>query len=201
MSGCIHEDVLEVLALGGGAELEDADALEPLEALEAHLAGCPRCAGEVRRLREERRLFRAREAEARAQLPSFEGVLARMDAADRPALLSSRRRVWFAMGAVAAALLGVVGWMSASDAPAPRVAKLDISAEEDETPELSCYEGEPSSVEEAAYTTDRAVASAEEVYRACLMATPRELSCAALGGARRAASCEESDVTCSSGRP
>jgi anti-sigma factor RsiW len=50
-------------------------------AVEAHLFGCHECAAELRRLRAERRLFRTRAEQDTAAVPSFEGVLARIDAA------------------------------------------------------------------------------------------------------------------------
>ncbi|MFO0590605.1 MAG: zf-HC2 domain-containing protein [Polyangiaceae bacterium] len=48
--------------------------------VESHLFGCAECAAEMRRLREERRLFRSRAEAMPAEVPSFEDVLARIDA-------------------------------------------------------------------------------------------------------------------------
>lgn len=47
--------------------------------VEAHLFGCSECAAELRQLRSERRLFRARLDDAAPAVPSFEDVLARID--------------------------------------------------------------------------------------------------------------------------
>src|SRR5215212_3701466 len=48
-------------------------------AVEAHLFGCADCAAELRRLRSERRLFRARMEADTAPVPAFEEVLARIE--------------------------------------------------------------------------------------------------------------------------
>jgi len=48
--------------------------------VEAHLFGCNECATEMRILRSERRVFRARQDEPSAPVPSFEALMARIEA-------------------------------------------------------------------------------------------------------------------------
>lgn len=67
----LQNGILDEYAAG---ELGAAEARE----VEAHLFGCSQCATELRALRAERRLFRARAEEAPLPVPSFEGVLARI---------------------------------------------------------------------------------------------------------------------------
>ena len=57
-------------------EMDGSDARR----VESHLFGCTECAAEMRRLREERRLFRSRAEAVTAEVPSFEDLLARIDA-------------------------------------------------------------------------------------------------------------------------
>lgn len=69
----IHRGDLDAYVSG---ELSRAEARR----VEAHLFGCGECAVELRRLRAEQRLFRARAEQEAAEVPSFEGVLARIAA-------------------------------------------------------------------------------------------------------------------------
>ncbi len=55
-------------------------APEVARRVEAHLFGCSECATEMRILRSERRVFRARQDEPAAPVPSFEALLARIEA-------------------------------------------------------------------------------------------------------------------------
>ncbi len=68
---------------GGDLDAYVTGELSPAEArsVEAHLFGCSQCAAELRRLRAEQRLFRARAEQDTAVVPSFEGVLARLGGA------------------------------------------------------------------------------------------------------------------------
>lgn len=68
---------------GGDLDAYVTGELSPAEArtVEAHLFGCAKCAAELRRLRAEQRLFRARAEQDTAAVPSFEGVLARLGGA------------------------------------------------------------------------------------------------------------------------
>lgn len=68
---------------GGDLDAYVTGELSPAEArsVEVHLFGCAECASELRRLRAEQRLFRARAEQDTAVVPSFEGVLARLGGA------------------------------------------------------------------------------------------------------------------------
>ena len=86
MSSC---DVERLEALIEGA-LPAEDAAET----RAHLAACPRCAEELRWLREERRVFGARTEPATPPVPAFSAVLAEVrkeTAAHAPASPGARR--------------------------------------------------------------------------------------------------------------
>ena len=158
----------------------------------AHVATCPRCAEEVRVLRAERALFTARAAASTAAPPPFADVLAaaRRDRASRWGRLFHRgsaprpraRIAWLGLAAAAA----TAAYFATGRSPgAPGIVAEPRSA-------LACYD-DPSSLvaEAAAYATDRAVASAEDRYAACLVATP--VGACALP--------RDKDVTCSASRP
>ncbi len=112
--------------------------------------------------RAEQRLFADRAAFAPAP-PPFGAVLA---AARRDRARARTRRVapWAALG-LAAAFAGVCLMPRATPAEAPAAVA--------EPPSFACYD-DPGSlvVEAAAYATNRAIASAEDHYAACLVATP-----------------------------
>jgi hypothetical protein len=114
--------------------------------------------------RAEQRLFADRAAVAPAP-PPFGAVLA---AARRDRARAARRRLapWVALG-LAAAIAGLylVPRATRDMAEAPAVLA--------EPPSFACYD-DPGSlvVEAAAYATDRAIASAEDHYAACLVGTP-----------------------------
>jgi hypothetical protein len=138
----------------------------------------------VSRIEPERRLFAARAALlARTAPPPFAAVLAEVRG-EREARTKSaraiRRPLSFIAFAAAAAIAGIVftrrdGATAVEVLPDPRSSVL-------------CYDDAASlAVEAAAYATDRAIASAEDRYSACLLATPAG-ACAAAPIAR--------DVTC-----
>jgi hypothetical protein len=131
----------------------------------------------------ERDLFRARaalkDAVGASAPPPFERVLGRVrrerasaTAGERGSSLARtgartalrRAAPWLATAAAAAVALGVA-WQRGTDAPAVTEEPRSI---------VACYDDAPSLVVEAtAYATDRAIASAEDHYAACLVATPR----------------------------
>jgi anti-sigma factor RsiW len=107
--------------------------------VEAHLFTCAECAAELRLLRAERRLFRARAEADAAEVPAFEGVLARIEgesvalpaaSGDRaslplPAARSgvaakgrARRVMGSALGVLAAA--AAIGWLWVGGRAAPQ---------------------------------------------------------------------------------
>jgi len=171
MSDC-DVDRLEALVDG---TLEAGPAAEA----RAHLASCARCAEEIRWLREERRLFDARLPGMPAgAVPPFAAVLAEVRGRARPAQALRARVPW--MGLAAAAALALV--FAASPHAAPE-------ATPEPPPSFACYDDPRSLVAEAtAYATDRAIAGAEDLYGACLVATP--------GAVLASASPADSDVTC-----
>jgi len=141
--------------------------------MEQHVAACPRCTEELRSLRAERALFASRAASPAPVPPPFAAVLAaaRRDRASRwhrlfsggSALRRPPRAAWLGLAAAAA----IAAYFTAGRAPdAPLIVAEPRSA-------FACYD-DPSSLtaEAAAYATDRAVASAEDRYAACLVATP-----------------------------
>ena len=138
------------------------------------------------RIEEERRLFAARAAVlARAAPPPFAAVLAEVrgerTARARIARALRRPSPWLALAA-AAAIAGIV------------FARRDGATAVEVLPEprsnVACYDDAPSLVvEAAAYASDRAIASAEDRYSACLLATP-------VGACAAAAAPIERDVTC-----
>jgi Putative zinc-finger len=169
-----------------GMEAFVAGALDVAQAAEAraHVAACPRCAEEVRWLRDERAVFAARAASPAVEPPPFAAVLA---AAQRGRAAGWRvpPRALFGLAAAAAALALLVT-RSEPDAP---------EATPEPPPSFACYD-DPRSlvVEAAAYATDRAVATAEDRYAACLVATPITTSGAC-------ALPRDTDVTCGAPRP
>lgn len=60
--------------------------------VESHLFGCAECAAEMRLLRSERRVFRARQEAVAAEVPSFEALLSRLDAEVEPAPVVSQAK-------------------------------------------------------------------------------------------------------------
>ncbi len=135
---------------------------------------------------------------APAEPPPFADVLARVRRERR-----SRWERWApGLGLAAAAAFALVA-MSALGARAP----APVAAVAEPMADFTCYDDPRSlAVEATAYATDRAVASAEDHYGACLMATPAVI----LGGACERPSStvmgaaiftDESDVTCRPLRP
>ncbi len=174
MTSC---DVERLEALIEGA-LPAEDAAET----RAHLAACARCAEELCWLREERRVFAARTETATPPVPAFSAVLAearREAGAHAPAERGARRfrdhAPWLGLAAAAALAL----FFTSRSEPPPRV-------EAEPLPTFLCYDDPQSLVAEAsAYATDRAVASAEDLYGACLVATPcGNLACGRTASAR-----------------
>ncbi|MEZ4309775.1 MAG: zf-HC2 domain-containing protein [Polyangiaceae bacterium] len=127
--------------------------------LEAHLFGCAECARELRRLRAEQRLFRARAEAEREAVPSFEPVLARIDgdsAGSRRASRAGRREdsvgwtarlapagvAFAALAAAAASLVGIA--RSPSDLAPPARDEADIEA----VPSERICLGEPAPAED-----------------------------------------------------
>jgi hypothetical protein len=159
------------------ALIEGALPAEDAAETRAHLAACARCEEELRWLRDERRLLRARAETATPAVPPFAAVLAevRREAGPHAPAAARPRRLrdhapWLGLAAAAALALVVT---SRSDPP-PRALAEPL-------PSFICYDDPQSLVAEAtAYATDRAVASAEDLYGACLVATP----CAALACGR-----------------
>jgi hypothetical protein len=205
MSGC-DADRLEALLIDGVIDGEDGDGTGETR---AHVAACASCAEELAWLRAERQLFTARAAHEGADLPAF--MPSSPSSPSGPALppftailaevRRERRSRWVArapwLGLAAAAALAL--FFTATRAPAP-VAVAEPAAD------FTCYDDPRSlAVEATAYATDRAVASAEDQYGACLMATPA----VTIGSARErsvnlgaaSGSCVfpvEADVTCRS---
>jgi hypothetical protein len=192
MIGC-DVDRLEALVAG---TLSAGPAAET----RAHVAACVRCADEIRWLREERRVFQDR-LQARPEVPAeavppFAAVLAEVRekarrpghrdlAADRVGALRDRL---FPRG-----LRTGVPWLAAAASLALVIHAIPGAAPEalpEPPPSFACYDDPRSLVAEAtAYATDRAIASAEDRYGACLVATP---------GAELAVTRPvDSDVTCS----
>jgi anti-sigma factor RsiW len=176
MSGCDSE-LLEAL-------IDDALGARDAARVRAHVAGCARCAREVSHLRAERSLFAAR-ATAMEAPPPFTDVLAAIQRERRGRWVA--RAPWLILPAAAALALVVSGALASRE---PERA----AAVAEPPPTFACTDDAASlAVEATAYATDRAVASAEDRYGACLMATPRS--------APACASQAPSDVTCSAGRP
>ena len=181
MSGCGRaggREALEAFVAGGLGGAEAAAA-------RAHVAACPRCAEEVRWLRAEGRLFAARAASPAGDPPPFTAVLAAARR-ERAWWRLPTKAPWFAGLAAAAAVVALLVTRRDPDAPV---------ATPEPPPTFACYD-DPRSlvVEAAAYATDRAVASAESRYAACLVATPDTM-----GGA--CAIPRDVDVTCGAPRP
>lgn len=82
--------------------------------VEAHLFGCSECATELRRLRAEQRLFRARAEQHTAAVPSFEGVLARIDRTAAGKSAHAARSAWGSSPDRAPARSGTAGKGSAA---------------------------------------------------------------------------------------
>lgn len=178
MSGC-DRDRLEAFVAG---TLDGAHTAET----RAHLAACASCAREVAWFYAERRLFEARAASPAAAPPPFAAVLAHVRTERRGRLRETltRRAPWVGF-AVAAAIAGVVVTRGNTE-PATAIAEP--------LPSFACYDDVRSlAVEAEAYATDRAVASAEDHYAACLVATPRSVPVCALP--------IDTTVTCGSLRP
>jgi hypothetical protein len=184
MIGC---DVDELEALVAGTL-----SAGPAGEVRAHVAACARCAEEIRWLREERRLFRARPEVPAEAVPPFAAVLAEVRGevpGDRLVPLGNQSRwrrppsprarvAWLGLAAAAAFALVIRAIPDAAPEALP-----------EPPPSFACYDDPRSLVAEAtAYATDRAIASAEDLYGACLVATP--------GAALAAASPADSDVTC-----
>jgi hypothetical protein len=172
MSGCDRER-LEAFVAGS---LDAAPAAE----VRAHLASCARCAEEAGWLRAERRLFSARAAISVA-VPPFSSLLTRVrrERKERLRTAVARRAPWLGLAA-AAAVLAVAVTTRGPVAP-------EVVAEP--PPSLACYD-DPRSLdaEATAYATDRAIATAEDRFAACLVATPRASPACALP--------VETNVTC-----
>jgi hypothetical protein len=78
--------------------------------------------------------------------------------------------------------------------------KAPTTIEAEPPPSFACWDAPASlAVEATAYETDRAVASAEDRYAACLFATPRAAPAGALCAAPVAN--DGTDVTCKAARP
>lgn len=159
---CPTFDILEAHARG---------ELDPPEksSLRAHLAGCAACAREAAALAAEQRLFAGRAdhlaPELAGALPSFDALLARARAESVPDR-RSRRAAWASFGLAAAA--AILGLLYALRSPEPSPA---ASAAEDIGPDLACFDGEPA-LEDEPHLLDNAIASVEDEYSACLVATP-----------------------------
>jgi hypothetical protein len=144
--------------------------LDPARAAEAraHVAACPDCAEEARWLAAERQLFARRSALAAPPPPPFAAVMARARRGGDEGARAARRARWGGALAAAAAMLGFL---------ATRPGRVDgggVDAEIVAEPpmELSCFEGQPLAVEREAFVTDGAIASVEDQYGACMLATP-----------------------------
>jgi len=138
-----------------------------------------------------------------ASVPPFEAVLARVrsesptappTARGRVLSLLSRRRVSavLAFAAAAAALVAIT--TAPDEAPVAIVAEPPAS--------LACFDDPASlSIEASAYATDRAIASAEDHFAACLVASPCAAPRASHGCSEPAREPASDDVTCSAPRP
>jgi anti-sigma factor RsiW len=158
---CERQREVEAWVLG---ELDDARTAEA----RAHVAACADCAEEARWLSAERQVFAQRSALAAPAPPPFAAVMARArregDEGTRPA-----RRAW--VGAALAAAAALVVFVTGAVPRGPHgEAAPEIAA--DPPMELSCFEGQPVAVEREAFVTDRAIATVEDQYDACLLATP-----------------------------
>ena len=148
----------------------------------------------------ERRLFETRaawqSATAASALPPFAAVLAqvRLERRERTQarwLAFLPRSAWHAVFGLAAAAAAVgTLFVATREAPSPAVVAEPPAS-------FACYD-EPQSlvVEAMAYATDRAVATAEDHYAACLVATPRSAPAGGMCAPRA-----DTDVTCGSGGP
>jgi hypothetical protein len=164
MSGCRFDEI----------EAYVFDELSPPRAAKVkdHIAACPACAAELSALRAERALFaaRAQSEHETSALPSFDAVLARSRGEVIP--LWRRRVVSIGLGLAAAAAMVAGVFVSSLDSNMSTGLTEGPVAEP--PPEFSCYEGEPTSMEDTAYVLDRAIAQVEGEYGACLLATPHE---------------------------
>ena len=182
---CERQGELEAL---GREELDEA-GMPAAEGLRAHLAACPSCAEEARWLAAERQLFAQRSAVAAAP-PPFAAVMARArggDVREDRARAARRARV----GVILAAAAALLGFFVTHPGARSREVATEIVAEP--AMELSCFEGQPIAVELEAFVTDRAIASVEDQYGACMLATP--LARSARGDAACAAPVDHA-VTC-----
>ena len=160
---CGRQGELAAFVLGE----RDGAGASSAEAIRAHVAACASCAEEARWIAAEQALFTRRRELAAPAPPPFAAVMARArrgeglslrERAARPARVGS-------MLAAAAVLLGVL-----VTRPERRGEPAEIVAEP--PMELSCFEGQPIAVEMEAFVTDRAIASVEDQYDACMVATP-----------------------------
>ena len=145
----------------------------------------------------ERALFSARSAwqpSGGVPVPAFDRLLERTRA-ERPKAHASRsipsflrvpmyRRAAIGMTTVAMGVMGAFAIIAARDGQAPPIVAEPI-------PTFACFD-DPSSLttEASAYASDRAIASAEERFSSCLMASPG-MSTTSNGG----------DVTCGASGP
>jgi hypothetical protein len=141
-----------------------------------------RGADEIAWLRAERRLFTARAALRAPSPPPFAAVLTEVR---RERSMLRRRAAWVSLAAAAALIVGIAAAFRAPSAP---------EATAEPPPSFACSDDPRAlALEAAAYATDRAIASAEDHYAACLVATPRSVSA---GAAAACGISVETDVTC-----
>ena len=187
--------------------------LGPAEArpVEAHLFECNECAIELRRIRVEQRLFRARAEQDRPVVPSFDGVLARIDRAPArsgsklpaprpPAWTSRLAPAGVAVAALAAAAASWVGVRPSpvDTGPATRqhVEDLDIG------PDRMCT-GEPPVSDELRTSEPPpvpAIARSEEENSVCGTSEAPGATCGVASGSA-AEACDDSVAWCSALKP
>lgn len=112
-------------------------------AVEAHLFGCAACAAELRRLRGERRLFRARLERDSAPVPAFDGVLARIQEQGAAPLrvASGRSRALVSTAVAAVALAAAFAGLRFNGAPGPGAPPLRGEADGTEIAAEAVCEG------------------------------------------------------------
>jgi hypothetical protein len=148
----------------------------------------------VKHSESERRMFAARaawQASVGMTPPPFAPVLAqvRRDLPGRRAPSTVLKRSLGFLAVAAAVAIGV-GFARARTPP---------TIEAEPPPSFACWDDPRSlAVEATAYETDRAVASAEDRYAACLFATPRA---APAGACAAPVANDVAEVTCNAARP